>query len=154
MTLAGHYPISVIEFDFECLATSIDVLIVASKHHFGVLIPLTGLPSIMRTNDAGEGHGVLFEEVLDVFPALALDYTEACEENGCVLQIPDHGKLDGAFCGVYLELTGTVPKTMGSIYTKDDLTLFGQYLFVTRDGVDISEFLFESDEEGNKRVLQ
>ena len=151
--LYGGYPLSVIEFDFDCLPVPIEVLVLASARHFGVLVPLTALPEIIMPHGVSDAYEVLFQEVITMFDALALDYVEAAEENGCTLMLPDHYKIGCNMTGEFLDLSGKIGAEENSKEACKELVLAGEYLFITESGVDISEFLVETDDSGNARVL-
>jgi hypothetical protein len=150
--LCGSYPISVIEFDFDCLPAPVEVLVLASARHFGVLVPLTTLPEITAPHGISDAYEVLFQGVIEMFDALALDYTEAAEENGCTLILPDCDRIGCNMTGEFLELSGKIGAGENSPEAGKELVLSGEYFFITESGVDISEFLVETD-DGTPRVL-
>lgn len=147
----GYYPLSAVEFDFDCLPSPVEVLVLASARHFGVLISLTDLPEIITPEDVSDSYDVLFNEVAEMWGALALDYREAADESGYTLELPKHDQNGLQMTGEFLEISGKI----GSKESRDEpgrvLVLSGEYFFITESGVDISEFLTETDME--TRVL-
>lgn len=147
----GYYPLSEVEFDFDCLPAPIEVLVLASARHFGVLVSLVHLPKIITPEDASDPYEVLFNEVTEMFDALTLDYKEAAEENGFTLVLPEHDQSGLQMTGEVLEISGKIGAKEGPDESNKELILAGEYFFITESGVDISEFITETNAE--TRVL-
>lgn len=147
----GYYPLSAVEFDFDCLPAPIEVLVLASARHFGVLVSLAQFPKVTTPEVRSDIYEVFFNEVAAMWGALTLDYREAAAESGFALLLPEHDQNGLQMTGEFLEVSGRIGAKDDHTEPTKELVLRGEYFFITESGVDISEFMTETN--GETRVL-
>lgn len=141
METSTIYPFLPVEVEFEFTDEPVFLYILASKDHYGLLIPMDTLPEITPAEEGGDPIKRLFNVLTEEFPKFARIYRKATKEHHFPEQLPRLKNVDLEFGGEFYDCAGHMTIMKDESGKLEDMPMEGRYLLVAETEVSLQEFL-------------